>query len=295
MLSISKYMDSHDIAQEVRMERGVHKGSFLIVEGNTDLKRFSAYIDDAECSIVNSYTRRKALGAIRLLDKWSLKGVVAVVDADFDRVNQSLKEMPNIAYSATHDFDLDWVQPHILERYLREVGDPAKCGMVGTSTEIITRIMEGLKPVSVARLWNIRGQLKFKVSGINVDDCFSGFRVNIEGYVNLLTQQERISDQEKNDLVQMLEAAAKQKFDLLQLTNGHDFHCALGACLRADLGERRSPQAWGSEVESHLRLAFSDADFQCSEIFEKLRAWEKANVPFRVIDGRFRPAEVAGF
>lgn len=273
------------------MERGVHKGSFLIVEGNTDAKRFSHYVDETGCSIVNSYSRKKALGAIKLLNKWKLKGAIAVVDADFDRVNQSLKELPNVAYSATHDFDLDWVQPHIVERYLREVGDAEKCGMAGTATEIIKKIMEGLKPVSVARLLNIRGQLRFKVSGIKVDDCFSGFRVDIQGYVNLLTQHEQIVEPEKERLVQMIETAAKQTFDLLQLTNGHDFHCALGACLRSDLGQRRPHQAWGSEVETHLRLAFSDTDFQRSEVFKKLSAWEKANVPFRVIDERFRQAE----
>jgi hypothetical protein len=294
MFSITRYMDSHDIAQEVRMERGVHKGSFLIVEGNTDVKRFSNYIDGNECSIVNSYSRRKALGAINLLDKWKMKGVLAVIDADFDRVNGTLKEMPNVAYSATHDFDLDWVQPHNIERYLLEVGDTKKCRMAGTATEIVKKIMEGLKPVSVARLLNIRGQLNFKVSSINAGDCFSGFCVDIDGYVDLLTKQDRISAQEKKRLVQMIEVAAKQTHDLMQLTNGHDFHCALGACLRADLGQRRPPQAWGSEVETHLRLAFSDTDFQRTEIFEKLDAWEKANVPYRVIDKRFRQAEPVG-
>ncbi|RWQ80747.1 MAG: hypothetical protein EOS85_15880 [Mesorhizobium sp.] len=231
---------------------------------------------------------------MRLLDQWKIRGAVAVVDADFDRINRKLQLTPNVAYSATHDFDLDWIQPHIIEQYLIEVGDATKCGMAGTATEIVKKIMAGLKPISVARLLNIRGQLKFKVSGVNAGDCFSGFRVNIEGYVDLLARDQRIDGREKRRLVQMIETAAKENFDLLQLTNGHDFHCALGACLRGDLGRRRDPQTWGSEVETHLRLAFSDSDFQQSDIFRELRVWEEANVPFRVIDKRFQQAAASG-
>jgi hypothetical protein len=37
MISIAKHMDEHDIAQEVRLERKLHKGSFLLVEGTTDI------------------------------------------------------------------------------------------------------------------------------------------------------------------------------------------------------------------------------------------------------------------
>ena len=53
MISIAKHMDEYDIAQEVRLERKLHKGSFLLVEGTTDIKRFRVFIDDDGCSLVN--------------------------------------------------------------------------------------------------------------------------------------------------------------------------------------------------------------------------------------------------
>jgi hypothetical protein len=43
MISIQRHMDEYDIAQEVRLERKVHKGSFLLVEGITDIKRFGPW------------------------------------------------------------------------------------------------------------------------------------------------------------------------------------------------------------------------------------------------------------
>ncbi|ESZ11563.1 DUF4435 domain-containing protein [Mesorhizobium sp. L48C026A00] len=106
MLSIARHMDAYDIAQEVKFERLAHKGSFLIVEGDTDIKRFSKYVDEQECSLVNSYGRRKAIRAIQLLQKWKVAGVVAVLDADFDRINGTELTHPDIAYSSNHDLRL---------------------------------------------------------------------------------------------------------------------------------------------------------------------------------------------
>jgi len=65
MISIAKHMDEYDIAQEIRVERMVHKGSFLLLEGDTDIKRFSQFTDEGKCSIVHCYGRRKAIAATK--------------------------------------------------------------------------------------------------------------------------------------------------------------------------------------------------------------------------------------
>lgn len=69
MISIARHMDEYDIAQEIRLERKVHKGSFLLLEGDTDIKRFSRFIDEAKCSIVNCYGRRRAIAATEMLSR----------------------------------------------------------------------------------------------------------------------------------------------------------------------------------------------------------------------------------
>jgi hypothetical protein len=86
MISIGKHMDEHDIAQEVRFERKVHKGSFLLLEGSTDIKRFEPLIDGQKCSVVNCYGRKNAIEAIKLLYDDGFPGALGVVDADFDRI-----------------------------------------------------------------------------------------------------------------------------------------------------------------------------------------------------------------
>jgi hypothetical protein len=168
MISIGRHMDEFDIAQEVRLERKVHKGSFLLTEGDTDIKRFAVFIDDNVCSLVNCYGRRNSIEAIKILYKDGFLGALGVVDADFDRIEGKLERHEGLVYSEAHDFDLDWANANVIERYLAEVGEKAKCVLHGPAVDVIGKILDGLKPVSVARLLNHRKQILHKLSGIDV-------------------------------------------------------------------------------------------------------------------------------
>jgi len=111
--------------------------------------------------------------------------------------------------------------------------------------------------------------------------------VDIKSYVRTLAQASGATEAERQRTEELIVQKASGDFDLMQLTNGHDFYCALGACLRTELGRRRVPQTWGSEVEMHIRLTFRDEDFRATSIFRQLREWEKRNVPYGVVHDRF--------
>ena len=65
--------------------------------------------------------------------------------------------------------------------------------------------------------------------------------------------------------------------DLWQSTNGHDFCAALGVSLRGTLADRKHPQTTPDEVEKHLRLALSEADFRNMGVYRSLRQWQSDN------------------
>ena len=90
MISIARELDAHDIAQELRQERQVHKGSFLLLEGDRDIKRFTKFVDENACSIQNCFGRENLLGAIEILIDEGFPGVLALADAAFDRIDGCL-------------------------------------------------------------------------------------------------------------------------------------------------------------------------------------------------------------
>lgn len=287
MIAIARDMDEYDIAQEIRFERAVHKGSFLLVEGDTDVKRFGVYIDERACSIVNCYGKANALGATKILYDEGILGALALIDADFDRLVGGVEAHEGIIYSETHDFDLDWVRAHTVQKYLAEVGDAERISFHGGASEIIGKILIGLKPVSVARFLQRSGRIRYKLSNVDISSCFEAFSVSVERYVDLIIQTNggRV---ERGPLISQINAISRGDFDLQQITNGHDFHCALGASLRNELGARRDVHTWGSEVEIHLRLCFSDKDFVSSYVYGQIRSWQNENLPFQILSGRFK-------
>lgn len=288
MLSITKDMDAYDVAAEIRIERQVHKGSFLLLEGERDIGRFSDFADVDECSIVNCYGRPRLLGAIEILYDEGFSGALGLADADFDRVLGRLKEHEGVIYSSFHDFDIDMMMSGIFDKYIREAGDAAKCQAMGTTSGIISALMEGIKPVSVAKYLNERGNIKYKLRSIHIDRCINGINVVIPDYIDLIFEGYSPTVAEKAAVEGLITTHSSNQFDLLQITNGHDFFINLGMGLRGILGNRTSSQTYGREVEMHFRLSFGERQFKKLDAFSKILEWEVENYPYRILDNALR-------
>src|SRR5260370_21204839 len=57
------------VAAQVRLMRQLHKGCFLIVEGETDDKALYRFIDSDACQIEISFGKKNALDALDLLEE----------------------------------------------------------------------------------------------------------------------------------------------------------------------------------------------------------------------------------
>ena len=285
MKSITRHLDELDIAQEVRMERQKHKGAFLLLEGSTDIKRLSKFSNASLCSMVNSYGREHALKALNLLDDEGFEGVLAIVDADFDRITKSIESHDAVIYSETHDLDLDWAHPEVIGRYLQEVGDVMKCKSFGSTESIIAAIIEGLRPVSYARLLNKRGIIRYKLSDVELANCFGGLSVDVSKYVNEICSVRNITNAQKREKLNedIVNALSREAHNPYQVTNGHDFNCALGIALRNELGSRRDIHTWTSEIELGIRLTYNRDEFRQSLVYRGVKAWEAKNPSYRVL------------
>ena len=285
MISIADTMDAFDIAQEIRLERQVHKGSFLLLEGQDDLNRFSKFAD-ASCSTVNCFGRSNLIGAIGLLYDEGFPGALGLADADFDRISNSLSFHEGIIYSERHDFDLDWACQTVLSRYLTEVGDRVKCEAIGDVEAISRFIIDAVKPLSVLRLLNHRHGLKYRLTRIRHHELLSDKAqpsIDVERLIEHVSTGAFSGDRTKSELKARILAHAKTQFDGLQLTNGHDFLTMLGIALQQKLGDRQIPQTWGSEIELHFRLAYSEEDFVASSLFVAILAWQDVNQPYVIL------------
>ena len=290
MNSIARYIDGFVIACQVRMERQAHKGSFLLLEGQTDISRFSLFVDKELCSIVNCHGKPNLIEAIEILYDEGFLGALGLADADFDRLLNELKQHEGLIFSEYHDFDLDFAGEEILERYLSHVCHAEKVSEHGSVADIHEKIMKSIYPASVAKLMNRTRQIKLRLSGISVGYCLSGFNFEFEKYVDEVFIRNPDKSAEKTEFKKKITSGCKVSHDLFQVTNGHDFHEALGAIIRSLMSNRRLEQTRGSEVGVHLRMLLTEELFRRRSLFELICEWERDNSPYVILDKRLHAA-----
>lgn len=283
MISIASDMDEFDVAQEIRFERQLHKGSFLLLEGEEDLKRFTRFTDDKLCSTVNCFGRKNLIGAIEILYDEGFAGALGLADADFDRITGSLRTHEGIIYSDAHDFDMDWVCEGTLRRYIDEVGDKDKCDAAGGLAGVVEHVFIATRPLSILRYLNEYQNLRYSLQRIRHDEISADSKIDVDLLVPHVSQGAFSSATKQDWLKTLIKNHLSAKHEAKQLTNGHDFCAALGLALRDKFGKRVPPQTWRSEVQIHFRLAYSEEDFARSDVFKQILQWQKDNPPFVIL------------
>jgi len=181
---------------------------------------------------------------------------------------------------------MDWITESVIRKYLVEAGDVEKYELHGSTATIIDKIMLCLKPISVARYLNYSNWISYKLSDIDITKCLSGFVLDLDAYVDLIFLNRTASDAMKSAIKGQIMGGVRQDYDLRQLTNGHDFFCALGICLRTELGSRREVHTWGSEVEMHIRLIYGDTEFRESQLYKDICFWLSENSKYSIFHMR---------
>lgn len=285
MKSITKYMDGWDIAQEIRLERKIHKGAFLLIEGETDYKRLHKFINAQQCSIAICFGRKVLEEAIELLEDEGFPGVLGLADADFDRCGGGATPvLDNVIYSEFHDFDVDWIHDRVVDNYLREFADYDKCEQMGGSVGIINTVMEKLEPLSILRHLNHRGIIRMKLSDINIisESCI-GSVIDIPLLVSCVSRGANATHVARTALEQRIGAEMGVARNWKQFTNGHDMCGMLGIMLRNEIGSRRDSNTYDREIAAHIRLAFSEIEFCGSRLSSEIERWQVDNTPYIIL------------
>ena len=115
-----EYITGDSIANQVRMTRSAFAGAFLILEGETDVLVFQSFIDERECQTVFADGKQNALAAIGILDDDNLKGVLCVVDADFDHLENRVPLSDNVLLTDLHDLECMMLVSPAFDKLLRE-------------------------------------------------------------------------------------------------------------------------------------------------------------------------------
>jgi hypothetical protein len=270
-----------------------HATAFLLVEGPDDERFWLPRVNPRTCQVRPMKGRKAALDQLALARREARPGLVAVLDADFDRLEGVLAEYPDVVWTDLHDLEGIFIASPALEKVLAETASRAKLRSADGEDGAWVRDALLARAVPIGRLrWHSAKQrldLIFRKrepeGGFKYID-YGAFcrRTTWEMDARALVQEVLDFSQRPQLDVDTLIAgmAALPEVDRWQLCVGHDMVGLLAVGLRTKLGNRNLRI---EELQERLRLAFETGHLEATSMYRALREWEARNAPFRVFGG----------
>ncbi len=272
----------NDYANELRMRRSSHQGTFLIVEGVSDAKSYRQLTDANHCELVIARNRDMAISILKILQAPMVPGVVAIVDKDFDELNGLLPDIPNLFFTDTHDLETMLLRSPALEKLISEFGSEEK--LKAFKNDVRETVLAAGCTIGYLRWISLKDALHLKFEGISFSDFIDkDLKINESVLVKEVKNKSQRPNLDVSDLQQRLKHQKDPNHDRWQLCCGHDFMSILSFGLRKAIGSQ-NPNAVTVEIlERSLRLAYEQVYFQATELYVTIGRWEKDHHPYRIL------------
>ena len=273
-------------ANAIRLQRSTFLGTFLLVEGGTDRTFYERFTDKDACKLVPTSgkpsSKLRAIKILEILDKDNFQGILAIVDADFDHLENLPIQSPNLIRTDTHDLETILINSPALDKVLSEFGSVEKINTFGRD------VRQTLLEVGISV-----GYLRWisQLDGLNLtfmDIKFSKFidqktlKIDELKLIQEVKHKSQAFALKNEDLQQRLTKQKDDKHDHWQICCGHDLVEILSFGLRKTIGSANASDVELDLLEKSLRLAYEAVYFSQTQIYLSICEWEANNQPFKV-------------
>jgi hypothetical protein len=271
------------IANQIRMRRSSHKGSFLIVEGRNDKLVYERFIDRTNCEFSIASGKENAVAAIRILEQDNFAGVLAIVDADFCRLEGTLPSSSNLLLTDEHDLEMMLLKSLALEKVISERGSEDKINKFGQNIRLT--LLESGKRIGYLRWVSLKDNLFLKFEELSFSKFIDKATLVIDTgkLIKAVKDHSQKLALREQDIQKSIETLEKTARDPWQLCCGHDIICILSIGLSKVWGSWKTNEIRPDILERELRLAYEDSYFRSTQLYQLIQQWEINNKPYQVL------------
>jgi hypothetical protein len=281
---VTEHLTEHHIANTVCMLRTQLCGSFLLVEGDTDARFYKRFVVTDECFVVTCHGKETAIAALSILESRSFTGVLAVVDADFDRLDQSAHTSQNLCLTDYHDLELMLIASGALDAVLIEYASETKRNALRRDFRAL--LLAASVPVGYLRWASVRGGLGLRFEGLPFSKFLDRDSLAVKDVelIRTVRNHSQALHLSIDELVAHVAALRNESVDAWQISCGHDAVSALGIALTKLLGSHSTNEVRADLLGRSLRLAYSHEDFGSTDLYQCIKAWESRNPGYVVVN-----------
>lgn len=271
------------IANEIRLKRSQHKGTFLVVEGRDDRLLCERFIDPVQCKMQVAEGKDNVCAVIRILDEDGFRGVLGLIDSDFDRIQGCPLPSANLVLADLHDLECMLIRSRALDAVMIEHGSSEKLQSLGRDVREL--LLLAASPIGCLRLHSERCQLGLRFDGLDYGNCID--QRTIEIHPTRLVEQVKNRSQRpelpSEALLSALQQMQAENHDPWELCSGTDLLGILSVGLRRAFGTNNAGTVREEQLRRGLRLAFTAAEFMSSQVGQSIYKWQAQNSPFVVL------------
>ncbi|MBC6478325.1 MAG: DUF4435 domain-containing protein [Hormoscilla sp. GM7CHS1pb] len=285
-------------ANKIRLLRSTFSGTFLLVEGSSDKIFYQRFVDKHACELVcvsgKPSSKLRVIAVLEILEKSSFQGVLAIVDADFDRVGVAvcaqrnrLETSPhnslNLLRTDSHDLETMLFDSPALDKVIAEFGSPEKIAKF--NRDVRTALLAAGMSVGYLLLVSQCDGLNLTFDGITFSKFVDDRTLQIDELklIQEVKNKSQALSLKDADLQQRLTNKRSNSHDRWQVCCGHHLVEILSLGLRKAIGSNKAADVEPHSLERNLRLAYEERYFRKTGLYLDMITWESNNQPFQVL------------
>ena len=280
VIDILQSLTADDVANEISMTRSVFKGTYVVVEGTTDVRLYGKFKSE-NTKIIAACSKTNVKNAVSECRRRSDRAVIGIVDRDIDGMLGKSSQEP-IFETDRHDMESTLMCTSALDGVLAEYGDAELLKRYSGVEGVRDRVGRAAAPICL--LMYISRRRGMSLSFKDLDHGLFVNRKSLTTDVRRMVEEvyshsmAQIYDaQHASDMVKEL---LKETEDVWDAVRGHDAVSILTIGLKNAFGAYNAKGLNDNAVSGALRLAYSEKEFAASELCKKSSAYAaKTGIP----------------
>ena len=282
-----RYINPHSVISEIRMARSARPNlAYILVEGISDQRLFTKFVERQYCKIKGVEGKSNVLFAIENLRKGNVKGVIAIIDQDYDSLLGKVNVAENVFVTDTHDIETMIIKTGDLSSFYAEYFDLDRMERVEKrwKTSFIQKVIQATRIIGNLRFVSEYYQLFLGFKGLRYKD-FIDANYNVDCDKLILQAAININYSETwllDDIKRKLMIEIQNRHDKWQVCCGHDLTNIIALALDRDfvgnfLGNSTARRVKGTTIEMALRLTYTKPQFMETDLFKAMTRWQENN------------------
>jgi len=273
-------LSSSDIANSISMLRSSYKGAIIVVEGVTDCRLYSKFIDKNEVKIITAFSKdnvRKSVGEV--WGRRNDKKTIGILDADIDRLCGKSYNPP-IFLTDKRDLETMIMSTRALDDVLSEYADQ---GLLENFERINGKVGEVVAkasyPIGLLMFISSKGRMGLSFKQIDHEQFINRktLAIDVRMMIEEVFSHSLNKGLGKKELADMIAEEEEVLNDPWIAVRGHDAVSVLAIGLSQTFGSYNSKGLNAGQLSGALRLAFSFEYFKDTALYKDTVKWSQKN------------------